>query len=279
MKLIYWKIIAKTKNMKEKSIIPINQSEISSYLKDIRKLKVMTPERERYLSERMMSENITDDERENIKKEILEGNLRFVISVSKQYQNQGLDFPDLVAEGNYGLLKAFENFDWSKKLRFISYAVWWIKQSILQSLNENARNIRLPVNIVQELQRAKKELDRFDKEVPNKLANLPYTVNLDSPLNDEGDTLIDIVKNKNADSPDDLFSTKQTLKDKMIKSLEILDERERNILQDYFGLNGNSRTLEDIGNDFSLTKERVRQIKEKSLRKLRNECVELFQYL
>lgn len=265
--------------MKEKSIIPINQDEISKYLKDIRKLKVMTPERERELSERMLSNDITETEMEAIKKELLEGNLRFVITVSKQYQNQGLDFPDLIAEGNHGLLKAIENFDWSKKLRFISYAVWWIKQSILQSLNENARNIRLPVNVVQDLHRAKKELDKQGKEIPMKYSNLPYTINLDSPLNEEGDTLIEVVQNLDADNPENVFSTEQTLKDKLIKSLDILDERERAIVQDYFGLTGNNRTLEDIGNDFCLTKERVRQIKEKSLRKLRNVCGDLFEYL
>jgi RNA polymerase primary sigma factor len=100
--------------MREKAVIPINQDEIASYLKDIRKLTVMTVERERELADRMLSGNITDEEKAEIKKEILEGNLRFVITVSKQYQNQGLDFPDLIAEGNYGLLKAIENFDWSK---------------------------------------------------------------------------------------------------------------------------------------------------------------------
>lgn len=123
--------------MKEKLSIPINQEEISSYLKDIRKLTVMTPERERELSEKMLNPKTSLQEKEEIKKELLEGNLRFVLTVSKQYQNQGLDFSDLVPEGNYGLMKAIENFDWSKKLRFISYAVWWVRQSILQSLNEN----------------------------------------------------------------------------------------------------------------------------------------------
>lgn len=265
--------------MIQKSMIPIKQDEISSYLKDIRKLSVMTPERERELASRMLSDDITNEEKERIKKEILEGNLRFVITVSKQYQNQGLDFPDLIAEGNYGLLKAIDNFDWSKNLRFISYAVWWIKQSILQSLNENARNIRLPVNVVQEIQRAKKLLEKEGKDIPMKYSNLPYTVNLDSPFNDEGDTLIDVVKNNEAEDPEACFSTEETLKDKVLKSLSVLDDRERSILQDYFGLTGSYRTLEDIGNDFSLTKERVRQIKEKSLRKLRNECGDLFEYL
>ncbi len=111
------------------------------------------------LAEKMLSGKLTLREKQEIQKELVEGNLRFVITVSKQYQNQGLDLPDLIAEGNYGLLKAIENFDWSKKLRFISYAVWWVRQSILQSLNENARTIRLPVNVVQELHKAKKDLD------------------------------------------------------------------------------------------------------------------------
>jgi len=265
--------------MKEKAVIPINQEEIASYLKDIRKLTVMTPERERELSERMLSDNITDKEKSDIKKEILEGNLRFVITVSKQYQNQGLDFPDLIAEGNYGLMKAIENFDWSKKLRFISYAVWWVRQSILQSLNENARTIRLPVNVVQELHKAKKDLDNAGVDIPEKFVNLPYTVNLDSPLNEEGDTLMDILNNPNADLADANMNTEKTFKDMLIGMLDVLDERERIIVEDYFGLSGSTRTLEDIGNDFDLTKERVRQIKEKALRKLRNETSSLFDYM
>ena len=266
--------------MKEKNqVIPINQEEISTYLKDIRKLKVMTPERERELAKRMLSSDISKIEKDEIKKEILEGNLRFVITVSKQYQNQGLDLPDLIAEGNYGLMKAIENFDWSKNLRFISYAVWWIRQSILQSLNENSRTIRFPVNVVQDLHKAKKEQEVTGDELEDKFANLPYTVNLDSPLNEEGDTLIDVICNPNVDSPDSGLSTEKDLKEKLISMLNILDDREKIIIEDYFGLTGNTRTLEDIGNDFDLTKERVRQIKEKALRKLRHESGNLFDYL
>jgi RNA polymerase primary sigma factor len=265
--------------MKEKSSIPINQEEISHYLKDIRKLKVMTPERERELADRMLSGFITEEETKEIQKELLEGNLRFVITVSKQYQNQGLDLCDLIAEGNLGLMKAIENFDWTKRLRFISYAVWWVRQSILQSLNENARTIRLPVNVVQELQRAKKELDSAGVELPEKLVNLPYTINLDNPLNEEGDTLLDILVNTNAELADKNLSTEDILKEKLLGMLDVLDEREKIIIQDYFGLSGSVRTLEDIGSDFDLTKERVRQIKEKALRKLRNETSILFDYL
>jgi RNA polymerase primary sigma factor len=180
--------------MKEKSSIPINQEEIAVYLKDIRRIRVMTPDRERELAKRMLSPDITEQEKEQIQQELLEGNLRFVITVSKQYQNQGLDLSDLIAEGNYGLMKAIENFDWTKGLRFISYAVWWVRQSILQSLNENARTIRLPVNVVQELHRAKKELDSAGVELPEKFATLPYTINLDNPLNEEGDTLLDMIE-------------------------------------------------------------------------------------
>jgi RNA polymerase primary sigma factor len=265
--------------MKEKSTIPINQEEIAGYLKDIRKLRVMTPEREKELAERMLSSTTTELEKKQIQQELLEGNLRFVITVSKQYQNQGLDLPDLIAEGNYGLMKAIENFDWTKRLRFISYAVWWVRQSILQSLNENARTIRLPVNVVQELHRAKKEMDSAGVELPEKFATLPYTINYDNPLNEEGDTLLDILSNPNAELADANLSTEETLKDKLLGMLNVLDNRERVIIEDYFGLSGNTRTLEDIGGDFSLTKERVRQIKEKALRKLRNETGSLFDYL
>lgn len=265
--------------MKEKSSIPINQEEIAGYLKDIRRIRVMTPEREKELAAKMLSPDITDREKKEIQKELLEGNLRFVITVSKQYQNQGLDLPDLIAEGNYGLMKAIENFDWSKGLRFISYAVWWVRQSILQSLNENARTIRLPVNVVQELHRAKKELDNAGVELPEKFVTLPYTINLDNPLNEEGDTLLDVIVNPNAEPADANLSTEDTLKKKLIDMLDVLDNRERVIIEDYFGLSGNTRTLEDIGGDFSLTKERVRQIKEKALRKLRNETSSLFDYM
>jgi RNA polymerase primary sigma factor len=265
--------------MKEKSSIPINQEEIAGYLKDIRRIRVMTPDREKELAQRMLSPDITEREKKQIQQELLEGNLRFVITVSKQYQNQGLDLPDLIAEGNYGLMKAIENFDWSKGLRFISYAVWWVRQSILQSLNENARTIRLPVNVVQELHRAKKELDSAGVALPDKFATLPYTINLDNPLNEEGDTLLDILNNPNAELADAGLSTEDTLKKKLIEMLDVLDNRERVIIEDYFGLSGNTRTLEDIGGDFSLTKERVRQIKEKALRKLRNETSSLFDYM
>jgi len=266
--------------MKEKnSGIPINQEEIQLYLKDIRKIKVMTPERERELSKLITSGTLTENEVKQINKELLEGNLRFVITVAKQYQNQGLDFPDLIAEGNLGLMKAINNFDWSKNLRFISYAVWWVKQSILQSLNDNARTIRLPVNVVQDLHRAKKEIESNGGKLDDKFQNLPSMIDLDMNINEDGDTLVDVIKNEGADMPDEAFNGKDLLKAKLISLLNVLDEREKVIVEDYFGLTGTQRTLEDIGGDFNLTKERVRQIKEKALRKLRNDCSVLFEYM
>ena len=266
--------------MKDKNTsAPINQDEIYHYLKDIRKIKVMTAERERQLAIRMKSNDLTLIEKQQIEEELLTGNLRFVITVAKQYQNQGLDLSDLIAEGNFGLMKAIKNFDWHKDLRFISYAVWWVKQSIIQSLNDNSRTIRLPVNVVQDLHKAKKELEQTGKKLDDKFQTLPSIIDLDMNINEDGDTLIDMIENKDAVAPDASFYTKDILKNKLMRLLDVLDEREKVIIEDYFGLSGTPRTLEDIGGDFGLTKERVRQIKERALRRLRNESSELFDYL
>ena len=185
----------------------------------------------------------------------------------------------MIAEGNYGLLKAIDKFDWTKNLRFISYGVWWIRQAIIESLNDNARTIRLPVNIVQEYQKIKKVLNEFDNSTPKKFNNLPHTVDLDLMLNEDGDTLVSVIKNENADNPEDVFNTKLILREKLLNIIGILEDREKTIIEDYFGLNGSMRTLEEIGEDFNLTKERVRQIKEKALKKLRNESKVLFDYI
>ena len=266
--------------MKDKSLGPhINQDEIQYYLKDMRKIKVMTPERERELAVLMKSDTLSTYQRQKIEAELITGNLRFVITVAKQYQNQGLDLADLIAEGNLGLMKAIKNFDWNKDLRFISYAVWWVKQSIIQSLNDNSRTIRLPVNVVQDLHKAKKAVEQTGNKLDDKFASLPSMIDLDMNINEDGDTLIDMIVNRDADAPDAMFNTKDLLKDKLVSLLHVLDEREKLIVEDYFGLSGTPRTLEDIGTDFGLTKERVRQIKEKALRRLRNDCSELFDYL
>lgn len=265
--------------MKERSITtPINQEEIAQYLKDIRKIKVMTPDREKELAKLINSGNLTNEEREMINKEVLEGNLRFVITIAKQYQNQGLELSDLIAEGNLGLLKAINKFDWSKNIRFISYAVNWVRQTILQSLNETSRTIRLPVNVVQDLYKEKKRIENSNDEIDDKFATLPSIMKLDMSINDEGDSLIDIITNPNALLPDYSFNTQDVLKQRLFECMNVLDEREKAIIDDYYGLSGTSRTLEDIGSDFNLTKERVRQLKERGLKKLRNEAHELFEY-
>ena len=256
----------------------INQDEISHYLKDVRKIDVLTVNREKMLSEIMLN-NPTKEQKEQIEKELMLGNLRFVISVARDYQNQGVDLPDLIAEGNHGLLKAIRNFDWSKGNRFISYAVWWVKQSIFQCLNEHARTIRLPANIVQEVQKAKKMTEKVGYVMESKLQNLPYTTNIDSPINDEGDTLLTVIENDDAQNPEEVFNTEVQLKTELKKIMDVLDDREMSIIADYFGLSGAPRTLSDIGEDFNLTKERVRQIKEKALRKLRNESGGLLDYI
>ena len=257
----------------------INQAEISHYLKDVRKVKILTPEREKLLAKKIKSPTITQIEVEEIHKELLEGNLRFVISVAKDYQNQGIPLSDLIAEGNLGLLKAIKNFDWDKGFRFISYAVWWVKQSILQSLNEHARTIRYPVNVIQALQKEKKKAEKEITQFDSKLSLLPTTINYDKPINDEGDTLIDILKNDNADNPEEIFADEVNLKTELGTLMDILDNREKGIIKDYYGLAGTPMTLQEIGDELSLTKERVRQIKEKALRKLRNDSYQLLEYL
>jgi RNA polymerase primary sigma factor len=264
-----------------KKFIETSEDSISNYLKEVRKLDLITPEEEVVLAEK-----IAQGDKKALDK-LVNANLRFVISVAKEYQGQGVPLVDLISEGNYGLIKAATKFDHTKGFRFISYAVWWVKQSILQCLSDNARTVRLPVNIVNQLMKVKKELAQFEQENEREatdndmdLAVLlhPTCGSLNDKINEDGDEVIDLVSDDTFIRPDEDFYGEEILKSELEKTLSVLSERERAIINMYFGIDGHPMTLEQIGDEFDLTKERIRQIKEKSLRKLKNNCVNLFEF-
>jgi RNA polymerase primary sigma factor len=261
----------------------LNTEEIQFYLKDIKKLPVSDKQRLTLIVKGLQKTNISSKEREDLLKQLVLGNLRFVISVAKNFQNQGLDLPDLISEGNIGLIKAAEQFDPKRKIKFISYAVWWIRQAIMSSLNDNSRTIRIPSNIIQEQQKLKKLF--FDEyENPEKLLeiptlSIPKCVNLSTPINDEGDELIDIIVNHDSFSPESYVINQDETKEQVRKLLDLLNEKEKIIITKYFGLDGVECNLEDLGEQFGCTKERIRQLKEKAMKKLRNESFTLLNYL
>lgn len=267
-----------------KSILA-NTEEIQQYIKDIRKNPVISHERQEQIFERLNDKNITKHEKKFLYDELVVGNLRFVISVAKMYQNQGMDIMDLISEGNIGLIKAAERFDPTSGLKFISYAVWWIRQSIMASLNDNARTIRLPSNLVQESQKSKKEEssgeDNFfinNGEEPMS-TGLPYCVGLHREINEDGDQLIDIIPNKDAERPDAIMDSPEEMKKKVAAMLSVLDEREKTIIERTYGLTGVESNLEDLGEEYGCTKERIRQLRDKAIKKLRNESFGLLNYL
>lgn len=268
----------------KKSIL-INTEQVQQYIKDIRKIPVISHERQEELFQLLKDNTLTKADRKKYQNELVVGNLRFVISVAKMYQSQGLDIMDLISEGNIGLLKAVERFDPTNGVKFISYAVWWIKQSIISSLNENARTIRLPVNIVHESQRIKKTQSFHENDLvvndedEQMLTNLPFTIGLYDEINDDGDQLIDTIVNKNADNPEDACNSMEEIKKKVNLMLSVLDEREKTIIERYYGLTGVESNLEDLGEQFGCTKERIRQLKDKAIKKLRNESFVLLKYL
>jgi len=270
----------------KKSVI-INTEEIQQYIKDIRKIPVISHEKQEEIFKKLNSKETTKEEKKILYNELVVGNLRFVISVAKMFQNQGMDIMDLISEGNIGLIKAAERFDPTSGLKFISYAVWWIRQSIMASLNENARTIRIPSNLVQEAQKKKKEesLNEEDKyfisngETENDTSNLPYCIGLYNEINEEGDQLIDLIPNKNAESPEDILNSPEEIKKKVALMLGVLDDREKTIIERYYGLTGVESNLEDLGEEFGCTKERIRQLRDKAIKKLRNESFGLLNYL
>ena len=267
-----------------KSIL-ISTEEIQSYIKDLRKIKVITHERQEVIFKELNDPNITKKRKTELLNELVVGNLRFVITVAKLYQGQGMDLMDLISEGNIGLLKAADRFDPNSGYKFISYAVWWVKQSIMASLNENARMIRLPSNIIQEEQKKHKNkqnpTDQFfiSYEDEGTEIVLPHCVNLSDAINDEGDELIDVIINHDADDPEAFLKSAEEVKKRVGLMLSILDDREKVIIEKSFGLTGVEMNLEDLGEEFGCTKERIRQLRDKALKKLRNDSYELLNYL
>lgn len=261
-----------------------NENSLSKYFKDVRKSVLLTPDEEVELAKLIQAGST-----EAIEK-LVNANLKFVISIAKEYQNQGLSLADLISDGNYGLVKAASKFDHTRGFRFISYAVWWIKQSIIQGLNENARTVRLPANVINKLSSLKKEIERFEFENEREpifgeildenneaieLFMYPKCASLNDVINEDGDELIDLISIKDED---DKLIIDNRIKNELAKTLSILDERERSIIECYYGINTECEpmTLEAIGERYLLTKERIRQIKKKAIRKLRHNAHNLY---
>ncbi len=258
---------------------------LDKYLNDIGKIPMLSADQEASLARR-----IREGEQDALET-MTKSNLRFVVSVAKQYQNQGLSLSDLINEGNVGLIKAAKRFDETKGFKFISYAVWWIRQSILQAIVEHSRIVRLPLNKVgsynkvneafisfmQEFERDPTNeelaeiLDMTPKEVSNMLKNTNRHLSVDAPISgEEGDsTMLDVIPSNLNLSPDDSLM-EESLKEEVQQGLSILAPREVQVLSAYYGLNGSQPlTLEEIGEQYGLTRERVRQIKERAIRRLR----------
>ena len=267
-----------------KSITNRESASLDKYLQEIGKEDLITVEEEVELAQR-----IRKGDQKALEK-LTRANLRFVVSVAKQYQNQGLSLPDLINEGNLGLIKAAEKFDETRGFKFISYAVWWIRQSILQALAEQSRIVRLPLKQVGSLNKINKAFSRFEQEnerrpSPEELADsldLPAEkvadtlrvsgrhISVDAPfVEGEDNSLLDVLVND--DSPiADRTLINESLSTEVERALSTLTERERDIIKLFFGINTQEMTLEEIGEKFGLTRERVRQIKEKAIRRLRH---------
>ena len=267
-----------------KSITNRESASLDKYLQEIGKEDLITVEEEVELAQRIRK----GDQRALEK--LTRANLRFVVSVAKQYQNQGLSLPDLINEGNLGLIKAAEKFDETRGFKFISYAVWWIRQSILQALAEQSRIVRLPLNQVGSLNKINKAFSRFEQEherrpSPEELAetlDLPAEkvadtlrvsgrhISVDAPfVEGEDNSLLDVLVNDDSPVADKTLINK-SLSTEVERALATLTERERDIIRLFFGINCQEMTLEEIGEKFGLTRERVRQIKEKAIRRLRH---------
>ena len=256
---------------------------------------------DKYLQEIGREERISVDEEVELAQRIRKGdrkalerltkaNLRFVVSVAKQYQNQGLSLPDLINEGNVGLIKAAEKFDETRGFKFISYAVWWIRQSILQAIAEQSHLVRVPLNQVGSVNKINKMLNKFEQEHERRPSieeisekvDLPEDkvgdamkissrhVSVDAPFSEgEDNSLLDVLVNNDAPTTDNTL-VMESLRSEIDNALQVLNDRERNVIKAFFGINQPEMTLEEIGHKYGLTRERVRQIKEKAIRRLRS---------
>ncbi|HEX5653073.1 MAG TPA: RNA polymerase sigma factor RpoD/SigA [Chitinophagaceae bacterium] len=268
-----------------KSITNRESQSLEKYLQEIGKVELITPEEEVKLATRIKQGDQKALDR------LTKANLRFVVSVAKQYQNQGLSLPDLINEGNLGLIKAAQRFDETRGFKFISYAVWWIRQSILQALAEQSRIVRLPLNkvgLTNRIQKAYSTLEQQFEREPSaeELAELlemdleevsatlginARHVSVDTPLSEgEDNTLLDVLENPNAEKTDAELDHKESLKTEIDRSLKTLTERQKEVICFFFGIGvDHPMSLEDIGEKFNLTRERVRQIKDKAITKLK----------
>lgn len=267
-----------------KSITNRESEALDKYLQEIGREELVTVEEEVELAQR-----IRQGDRKALER-LTKANLRFVVSVAKQYQNQGLSLPDLINEGNVGLIKAAEKFDETRGFKFISYAVWWIRQSILQAIAEQSRIVRLPLNQVGSVNKINKMVNKFEQENERKPSleeiservDLPQDkigeamkvsarhVSVDTPFAEgEDNSLLDVLVNNDSPMADNML-VMESLRAEINNALQTLNERERNIIEAFFGINQPEMTLEEIGVKYGLTRERVRQIKEKAIRRLRS---------
>ncbi len=269
-----------------KQITNRETASLDMYLQDIGKVELITADEEVVLAQKIKAGN------QQALDKLVKANLRFVVSVSKQYQNQGLSLPDLINEGNLGLIKAAQRFDETRGFKFISYAVWWIRQSILQALAEQSRIVRLPLNKIGSINKINKTyaileqalerepsaeelaeaLDLMPEDIRDTMKNQSRHMSMDAPLttSEEGGSMYEVLENIHASSPDNELMT-ESLRKEIERALTTLTAREADVVKLYFGLSGgHSHSLEEIGEKFDLTRERVRQIKEKAVRRLKH---------